>query len=65
MSEQTTETGEAFDAHGRRIGIGRDRSGALYLDTGSHLYLYEDGERDKILEAIGRAAMPGQAVSGG
>lgn len=58
------ETGEAFDAYGRRIGIGRDTSGALYLDTGSRKYLFEDAERDKISEAIGRAAMPGVSDGG-
>ena len=62
MSEHGTETGEAFDSHGRRVGIGRDRSGALYLDFGLHLYLFEDGERDKLREGIDRSAMPGPAA---
>ena len=58
-----TETGEAFDVHGRRFGIGRD-SGALYLDLGlAGRYLFEGAELEKLREAVDRAVMPG-AVDG-
>lgn len=60
-----SETGEAFDVHGRRIEIGRD-SGAVYLDLAlGGRYLFEGRELENLREAVDRAAMPGQRVKHG
>lgn len=61
---------DSFDAAGKRVSVARRGEEMRIATHGAGgailaLILLDGNERDRFAEAVDRAAMPGQAVSGG